>query len=42
VGHTLLHPFQNAAVGAFCAVLAGVMFVAYLVFYAWTSVRARA
>jgi len=39
---TLLHPFQNAAVGAFCAVLAGVMFVAYLVFYAWTSVRARA
>jgi uncharacterized membrane protein len=39
---TLLHPAQNAAVGAFCAVLAGVMFVAYLVFYAWTSVRARA
>ena len=42
VARTLLHPFQNAAVGAFCAVLAGVMFVAYLVFYAWTSVRARA
>lgn len=39
---TLLHPFQNAAVAAFCAVLAGVMFVAYLVFYAWTSVRERA
>lgn len=38
---TLLHPFQNAAVAAFCAVLAGVMLVAYLVFYAWTSVRAR-
>ena len=42
VARTLLHPFQNAAVGAFCAVLAGVMFVAYLVFYGWTSVRARA
>lgn len=39
---TLLHPSQNAAVAAFCAVLAGTMFVAYLVFYAWTSVRARA
>jgi uncharacterized membrane protein len=42
VARTLLHPFQHAAVGAFCAVLAGVMFVSYLVFYAFTSVRARA
>jgi uncharacterized membrane protein len=39
VARTLLHPFENAEVMAFCAVLATFLFAAYLVLYAWTHVH---
>jgi len=38
VARTLLHPFANAEVMAFCAVLTTFLFAAYLVLYAWTHV----
>jgi uncharacterized membrane protein len=42
VGRTLLHPFANAHVIAYCAVLGAFLFTAYVVVSAWTGLREEA